>query len=101
MAVYLYTPPQCKQHFVMEGALRSYVDVSTTVYRLGGQWFNVLTAGMDNPNPADCDVIRPNTPTQLRLFFTKPMVVPDDIYDELAALEPADPSWSPGTLTLL
>jgi hypothetical protein len=29
------------------------------------------------------------------------MVVPDTIYAELSALAPADPAWTPGTLTLL
>jgi hypothetical protein len=46
-------------------------------------------------------VIRPNTSTALRLYFNKPMVIPDDIHDELAALQPADPSWTPSVLTLL
>lgn len=101
MAVYLYTPPQYRQHFIMERSLRSYVDTSTTVYRIAGVWSNVLTPGMSAPDPRDCDVIRPNTSTELRLYFNKPTVVPDDIHDELAALVQADPSWSAGTLTLL
>jgi hypothetical protein len=29
------------------------------------------------------------------------MVVPDTLYAELLALAPADPSWTPGSLTLL
>lgn len=98
MAVYLYTPPQWRNVQVMEGALRYGVLTSTVVYRQGGVWHNVMTAGVDNPVVADVD-IEPRT--GLRLFFTKPMVVPEDIHDELAALAPADPSWSAGVLTLL
>jgi hypothetical protein len=101
MAVYLYAPPSYEQHAIMHKALRYHTTVSTTVYRIGGVWHNVLTPGQGAPDPAACDVIRPNTSTALRLYFNKPMVIPDDIHDELAALQPADPSWTPGVLTLL
>jgi hypothetical protein len=82
----------------MRGSLRYGVNTSTTVYRLNGQWFNVQDAGMDAPVITDVDV---DAATGLRLYFTKPMVVPGSLHDELSAITPADPSWTPGTLTLL
>ena len=96
--VYLYTPPLYYRHQVMRGALRYRISTSTTVYRLGGVWNNVLSPGISNPDPAACDV---EPRTGLRLYFNKPVVVPVEIHDELAALEPADPTWTPGSLTLL
>jgi hypothetical protein len=53
---------------------------------------------MDAPVITDVDI---DAATGLRLYFTKPMVVPGSLYDELSAITPADPSWTPGTLTLL
>ena len=97
MAGYLYSPPTYKQHDVMVGALRYYVDTSTTVYRLGGVWFNVLMPGMDNPNPSLCDKASDGT----LCYFNTPTVVPAELHDGLAALQPADSSWTPGTLTAL
>jgi hypothetical protein len=98
MAVYFYKPPTYRMVQTMQGSLRYGVNTSTTVYRLNGTWFNVQDAGMDAPVITDVDV---DAATGLRLYFTKPMVVPDTIYAELSALTPADPSWTPGTLTLL
>lgn len=96
--VYLYTPPTWRYVGMVEGSLRCGITTSTLVYRMNGVWFNQLEAGVDNPVVADVDV---DPRSGMRLFFTKPMVVPGWLYDELYALEPADPSWSPGTLTLL
>ena len=103
MSVYLYTPPQWLNVGTIEGSLRYSVPTSTCVYRLNGAWFNVAIPGMDNPVVANCDVWvdAANSANTLRLFFTKPMVVPGALHDELAALQPADPSWSAGSLTLL
>lgn len=99
MSVYLYAPPQWQNVTVIAGmALRTKIPTSTTVYRLGGVWHNVLSPGMDQPVISDVDV---DPDTGLRLYFTKPMVVPGSLHDELAALQPADPSWTPGSLTLL
>jgi hypothetical protein len=98
MAVYLYRPPSWRYVETMQGSLRYGITTSTVVYRLNGVWHNEMTAGMDQPVIADCDV---DEQSGLRLFFYKPMVVPDWLHDELAAIEPADPSWTPGSLTLL
>ena len=88
---YLYKPPTYKQTAMMEGSLRYYVDVSTSVYRISGVWHNVQSPGMSNPSPADCDV---DAATGLRLYWNKPMVIPLTLQPELAA-------WGIGTLTLL
>lgn len=103
MSVYLYKPPTWRNVQVMEGALRYGVPTSTVVYRQNGVWFNIHTAGVDQPVVADVDIwVDPNNAyNTLRLFFTKPMVVPGDLYAGLSALSPADPSWTAGTLTLL
>lgn len=98
MAVYLYRPPTWHNVIPMGGALNIGFETSTVVWRQGGVWHNAMTAGMDNPVIKDCDV---DAETGLRLFFNKPMVVPDTLYAELLALAPADPSWTPGSLTLL
>lgn len=91
---YLYWPPTWRDHVIMRGSLRTYVDSSTTVYRVGGQWFNVLTPGMDTPSLNSVDV----DPSGLVLYFNTPTPVPANLHDELAAVQPADPSWSPGSL---
>ena len=111
MAVYLYRPPTWRNVAIIEGSLRYGVPTSTCVYRQGGVWHNIQDAGIDQPVVADCDVwvdpdpdLSLNRPAPtLRLFFTKPMVVPGELHDELAAnaITPADPSWTPGSLTLL
>lgn len=98
MSVYLYKPPTWRNVVPMGGALNPGITTSTCVYRQDGVWHNVITAGMDNPVVTDCDV---DAATGLRLFFTKPMVVPGSLHDELAAIEPAEDSWTPGSLTLL
>ena len=98
MSVYLYSPPTWRHVQVMEGALRYGVTTNTLVYRQGGVWYNQEVAGIDQPIVADCDI---DALTGLRLFFTGPVVVPGSLHDELAALQPANPSWTPGTLTLL
>jgi hypothetical protein len=98
VAVYLYRPPSWRNVIPMGGALNVGIPTSTVVWRQGGVWHNAMTAGMDSPVIKDCDV---DLATGLRLFFNKPMVVPDNLYAELLALAPADPSWTPGSLTLL
>ena len=93
---YLYSPPTWRNVALMEGALRYGVPTSTVVYRTGGVWHNVMTAGMDDPaKTADVDS------SGLVLFFTRPTVVPDSLFAEMSAnaLTPADSSWSVGTLT--
>jgi hypothetical protein len=87
----------------MGGVLVPKITTSTLVFRIGGVWHNQLTARMDDPVVANVDVwVDPsNAANTLRLFFSKPTVVPGDLYAGLSALTPADPSWSPGTLTLL
>ena len=98
MSVYLYRPPTYKMHQQMQGALRYYIDTSTTVYRVGGVWHNIANPGESAPDVSLCDV---DAASGMRLYWNKPMVVPGSLHDELAALTPADPSWSVGTLTLL
>lgn len=98
MSVYLYRPPSWRNIVPMGGPLNIGVTTSTVVWRQGGVWFNAMTAGIDSPVVASVDV---DAGTGLRLFFNKPLVVPDTLHDELAALAPADPSWTPGSLTLL
>lgn len=98
MSVYLYSPPTWRHVQVMEGALRYGVATSTLVYRLGGVWYNQELAGIDQPVVDDCDT---DAASGLRLFFTHPIVVPGSLYDALSVLQPANPSWTPGTLTLL
>lgn len=97
-SVYLYTPPTWRNSIPMEGALVIGFPVSTLVYRLGGTWHNQLNGDPDNPVVADCDI---ESTTGLLLYFTTPVVVPDALHDELAALAPADPNWTPGVLTLI
>jgi hypothetical protein len=82
----------------MGGALIPSIVTSTVVYRQGGVWYNIHSAGMDTPVVANVD-IEPRT--GLRLFFSKPMIVPEELFAGLSALQPADPSWTPGILTLL
>lgn len=98
MAVYLYKPPTWRNQATIRGALRYGVTTSTVVWRSGGVWFNSLEGGIDSPVDTAVDV---DAATGLRLFFNKPMVIPGSLHDELAALQPADPSWTPGSLTLL
>lgn len=86
--------------FVFPGAmaLRAGITTSTLVYRQGGTWYNQLEAGMDMPDVTQVDT---DAASGLLLFFTRPTVVPDSLYAEMSAnaLTPADPSWTPGTLT--
>ena len=97
MAGYLYKPPTYKQHDTIYGSLRFHIRSCTTVYRLGGVWFNVQSPGPDNPNPSLCDKASDGT----LCYFNTPTVVPNELHDGLAALQPADSSWLPGTLTAL
>lgn len=100
--VYLYTPPTWRNVVQLEGALHCGITTSTCVYRQGGVWHNVITPGMDVFDlPIDVWVDPGNPANTLTLLFTKPMVIPGDLYAELAALAPADPSWTAGSLTLL
>ncbi len=102
MAVYLYSPPTWRNVVVLAGALRCGIPTSTCVYRQGGVWHNILSPGMDVFDTAlDVWVNPSNAGDRLTLFFTRPTVVPDDLFAGLAALVPSDESWSPGTLTLL
>ena len=97
MAGYLYSPPTWNNVQLIEGSLRRSVTTSTTVYRVGGVWHNVLTPGMDDPIVPNCDKASDGT----LCYFNRPTVVPTELYAGLAALQPADSSWSPGTLTAL
>lgn len=95
---YLYTPPTWMNPIRMEGSLvLDGVRTSTLVYRQGGVWHNQLNAGIDSPVVANVDV----DPSGLLLMFNTPTPVPNSLFAELSAVTPADPSWSPGTLTLL
>lgn len=98
MAVYLYTPPTWRNPIPLGGALIAGVRTCTLVYRRNGVWVNQMEAGIDNPIVANCDV---DPASGLRLYFVRPMVIPDSIVAGLSALQPADPSWTPGSLTLL
>lgn len=99
-AVYLYTPPMQRLTYRMPGSvgLLFGIRTSTVVYRIDGAWSNVAVVGIDDPVDADVDT---DAASGLHLLFTRPMVVPEWLHDELAAIQPADPSWSAGTLTLL
>lgn len=103
MTVYLYAPPSYRMAQTIEGSLRYSVPTSTIVYRQGGVWTNQSSAGIGSPVVANCDVwVDPADSTnRLLLFFCKPMVIPGALHDELLALQPADPSWTAGSLTLL
>ena len=91
MSVYLYRPPTYKMHQQMEGALRYYIDTSTTVYRKGGVWYNVQSPGESNPDVSSCDV---DAASGMLLYWNKPTVIPGALQPELAA-------FGLGTLTLL
>lgn len=93
---YLYTPPTWRNVVPLEGALRCGIPTSVCVYRQGGVWTQVLSPGMNVFDvPIDVD------PSGLVLIFTRPTVVPDSLFAELSAngVTPADPSWTPGSLT--
>lgn len=94
---YLYSPPSWRNVAKFPGAraLRFGITTSTVVYRQGGVWTNIQTAGMDQPVVSSCDT----DPSGLLLFFDRPTVVPNSLFTELSALAPADSSWTPGTLT--
>lgn len=93
MSVYLYKPPSWRNPAQFEkSALVVGVTTSTTVYRIDGTWYNVQSPG----NEVDADV---DARTGLRLYFNKPTVVPGSLHDELAAIQPADVSWTEGSLT--
>lgn len=95
----LFTPPTWQLHTILESALRAKVTESTTVYRLSGVWHNISNPGYDNPVVANVDV---DAASGLRLYFNSPTVVPDNVATDLTnngGLVPADPSWTPGTLT--
>lgn len=89
--VYYYQPPTYRVPVMTEGWPLGGFQRSTLVYRLNGVWVNQVAAGTDNPDPNTVDV---DAASGLRLFFTKPMVVPGWLYDELSAIEPADPSYT-------
>lgn len=91
--MYLYTPPTWRFVHTLEKALRYGLTTSTIVYRQSGEWFNQQVAGIDQPVIADVDV----DPSGLLLFIDRPTPVPDSLVTELLAIEPADPSWTPGT----
>lgn len=97
-SVYLYSPPTWRMTTQLEGGLVVGFPVSTLVYRMAGTWYNQLEGYADNPVVADIDV---DPDTSLLLYFTGPVVVPGTLHDGLSALEPADPSWTPGSLMLL
>lgn len=95
---YLYSPPMWRNPSMMGWALRASVNTCTLVYRQNGVWYNQEIAGMDEPVIANVDV---DSQSGMKLFFTHPVVVPDWLHDELAALTQADSSWIPATLTPL
>lgn len=94
----LFTPPTWRMVTRMEGALRYGFPVCTVVYRQGGVWHNLQTAGVGNPVVADVDT---DAASGLLLFFSTPTPVPSALEAEITAnaLTPADPSWTAGTLT--
>lgn len=73
----------------MRGSLRYHIDVSTTVFRKAGVWYNVQSPGTDNPNPASCDT---DAASGLLLYWNSPLVIPSSLQPELAA-------FGVGTLT--
>ena len=86
----------------MEGALTCGITVSVCVYRQAGEWHQGITVGADvMDTPMDVWVDPDNAANRLTLFFVRPMVVPDALHDELAAIPQADPTWSPASLILL
>lgn len=89
---YLYIPPTWRNVSRIEGSLYVGAPTSTCVYRRGGVWHNVMTAG--EQDVSGNDVLSGG----LLLFFVGPTTVPNELFAELSALEPADPSWSPGLL---
>lgn len=94
----IFSPPQWQNVIVIAGrGLRVSIPTSTTVYRQGGTWFNVLSPGMSLPDVSACDP----SPDGGVMYYSRPTKVSDAslIADITAhALTPADPSWSPGTL---
>jgi hypothetical protein len=93
---YRYSPPSYELHTQLERSLRVHITTSTTTYRLGGVWHNVMSPGEDQPVISAVDV---DAATGVRLYFNTPTLVPDSLAGTLAgALAPADPSWTPGTL---
>ena len=94
---YLYTPPTYRIVATVQNSLRYGITTTTLVYRQGGQWTNVQDPGMDAPVVANVDV----DTTGLKLYFDRPTVVPDTLFTELSGVTPADPSWTPGSLTSL
>ena len=89
---HLYTPPQWRNVFTIEGSLRAGITTSTAVWRQGGVWSNALQA--------DMNVLPDVDPSGLVLLFRTPTQIPDSLVAEMTAnaLTPADPSWSPGTI---
>lgn len=96
MSSYMFTPPTYRFVEILQGSLRFGITTCTVVYRQGGQWHNLVTPGMDNPVIAQVDKLG----DQL-LYFDRPTPVDGSLYNELSALTPADPSWTPQTLVLL
>lgn len=94
MSVYLYKPPARTETHRVAGSRGISHVVYTTVYRSAGTWVNAAVVA----DPPDIDV---DSRTGLLLHFTKPRVVPGTLHDELAALTPADSSWTDGELVLL
>jgi hypothetical protein len=95
---YLYKPPTWRNAASLAGSLVYGITTSTIVYRQAGIWINIQSAGFDAPKMSDVDV---EPRTHLLLFFDRPSIVPDEVQPGLAALQPADPSWTPGSLVLL
>jgi hypothetical protein len=96
--VTIFSPPQWQNVTVIAGmALRTKIPTSTTVYRQGGVWYNVLSPGMSLPDVNACDP----SPDGGVMYYSRPTPVSDAglIADLTAhALTPADPSWTPGTI---
>lgn len=96
---YLYTPPTFRYEEILEGSLRFGITTCTLVYRLGGQWYNLLTPGMDAPVVKNVDT---DPVSGQFLYFDRPTSVADSLFTEMNAnaLTPSGylSSWSPGTL---
>lgn len=93
---HLYTPPTWRHVGMLRGSLTFGITTCVCVYRQGGVWYQVTTAG---PQVFDL-AIDTDAATGTYLFFTRPTSVPDSLVAELTAnaLTPADSSWTAGTL---
>jgi hypothetical protein len=98
---YLYTPPAWRSVSRIEGSLYVGIPTSTCVYRRGGVWHNVMTAGEADVSAYDV-WIDPTGGPSLDLFFTGPTPIPDDgtLVSQLLShgITPANAAWTDGSL---